>query len=216
MKVLRINQIAFGLQAGVLGATSNRMGVWTQGCSLPKCPGCTSVHTWSPDAGKDLSIETVLQMARARRPVPSGLTLSGGEPTDQAEGVAALIRGFRALFVDAEVVLYTGLRWPVLERRHPTLVSLLDLAITGPFVGRLEATPLTGSGNQEVRLLTPLADRLYRDWQEWPMHLLQVGGTAVDQVVTVGIPNTRRMAKAAHEVSAVGVSWNGNRQEHKK
>lgn len=216
MKTLRINQIAFGLQAGVLGARLNRMGVWTQGCSLPKCPGCTSVHTWSPTGGKVLSIETVLQLARARRPAPTGLTISGGEPTDQAETVAELIRGFRALFVDAEIVLYTALRWPVLERRHSALVSLLDVAVTGPFVERLKATPLAGSGNQEVRLLTPMADELYRGWQDWPMHRLQVGSTKADQVITVGIPDTARMAKAAEGVSAVGVSWNRNLQEHGK
>jgi anaerobic ribonucleoside-triphosphate reductase activating protein len=204
---LRINQLAFGLGSGVLGATSNRMGVWTQGCSLSKCPGCTSAHTWSPQGGKVFAIRTLLDIARAQPLPPLGLTLSGGEPSDQAPAVAALIRGFRELFPDAEVVMYSGLRWPVLSSRHPELVALLDVAVTGPYVRTLEATPLAGSSNQEVVLLTPLAEHLYRDWPYWPKHVLQVGRGDGRHVVTVGIPHTPRMANAAQEADVANVTW---------
>jgi anaerobic ribonucleoside-triphosphate reductase activating protein len=154
-----------------------------------------------------VSVETVLRLARLQATPPSGLTVSGGEPTDQAAGVMELICGFRRMFPDTEVVLYTGLRWPVLAARYPALVTLLDVAVTGPFVRTLEATPLAGSSNQDVRLLTPLADRLYRDWQDWPRHLLQVGSAKADRVVTVGIPHTPRMARAAEDVAAMGATW---------
>jgi anaerobic ribonucleoside-triphosphate reductase activating protein len=114
---LRLNQVVFGLGRGVLGASANRMGIWTQGCSLRKCPGCTSTHTWSPDDGTAVSVESVLHLARMQKQPPTGVTVSGGEPTDQAEGVAAFVVGFREAFAGAEIVFYTGLRWPVLAQR---------------------------------------------------------------------------------------------------
>lgn len=204
---LRLNQVVFGLGPGVLGASANRMGVWTQGCSLRKCPGCSSTHTWSPTGGKAVTVEALLKLAHAQALPPSGLTVSGGEPTDQVEGVTTLITGFRKTFPGAEVVLYTGLNWPVLVGRFPELAAQLDVAVTGPFVRTREASPLAGSINQEVHLLTPLAKRLYRDWRDWPRHTLQIGRAKAEQLVTVGIPHTPRMARAALQVGVIDVTW---------
>lgn len=210
---LRLNQVVFGLGHGMLGASANRMGVWTQGCSLNKCADCTSTHTWSADGGTAVSVTALLQLARAQTRPPSGLTISGGEPTDQAEGVAALIEYFREVLPGAEVVLYSGLRWSVLAERFPALAVLPDVAITGPYVRTLQATPLAGSSNQEVRLLTPLAERLYEGWQDWPRHVLQVGRGGNEQIVTVGIPHTPRLARAAQDLGAIDVSWDQHHEE---
>ncbi|EGV32674.1 Radical SAM domain protein [Thiorhodococcus drewsii AZ1] len=204
---LRVHQVAFGLGSGVLGASPRRMGVWTQGCSLRKCPGCASRQTWSSEGGKALSVESLLRMARAQGRPPSGLTVSGGEPTDQAAGVTALVAGFRAAFPGSEVVLYTGLQWRPLVAGFPMLVALLDVAVVGPYARTREATPLAGSTNQEVRLLTPLAQRLYQGWRDWPQHRVQVGQVDSQRLVTVGIPHTPDMALTARRLGAVATSW---------
>jgi anaerobic ribonucleoside-triphosphate reductase activating protein len=205
--LLRLNQVVFGLSRGVLGASPNRMGIWTQGCSLPKCPGCSSTHTWPTEGGRELPVASLIRLARLQEPVPSGLTVSGGEPTDQAVGVQALVEVFRMTFPGTEVVLYTGLRWEAFADRFPALRALLDVVVAGPYVRTLEATPLSGSSNQEVRLLTPLAKRLYEGWPSWPRHAVQVGQGKTDQVITVGIPHTPRLTQAARQVGAVGMTW---------
>lgn len=205
--MLNVAQVAFGLCAGVLGATPHRMGVWTQGCSLRKCPGCTSAHTWSPTQGRRVGVASLIELARRQAIRPAGLTVSGGEPTDQAEAVAKLVRAFRGEFPGAEAVLYTGLRWPALQARHPGFAQLFDVAITGPYVRTLPATPLAGSSNQEVRLLTPLAERLYRDRDRWPLHALQVSAHSDARVVAVGIPHTARMERAANVAGLHAGSW---------
>lgn len=204
---LRVNQIAFGLKWSVLGASPYRMGVWTQGCSLRKCPGCSSRHTWARTGGFMVGIEALLRLAQQQATPPSGLTVSGGEPTDQAEGVTALISGFRTKFPGSEVILYTGLSWPELAERHPVLVALLDVAVTGPFRRAREATALAGSDNQDVVLLTPLARRLYRDWRAWPRHVLQIGQGGEGRLVTIGIPDIARMDHAAEQIGATATSW---------
>lgn len=207
---LRVSQVAFGLGPGVLGATGHRMGVWTQGCSLPKCPGCVSTHTWPADGGRSLPVAALLRLARAQTCPPTGLTVSGGEPTDQAGAVTVLAAGFRAAFPEAELVLYTGLRWRALMDRFPDLAVRFDCVVAGPYVRTREATALAGSGNQEVRLLTPRAERLYAGWSSWPRHRVQVGQCQGEALVTVGIPDTPRMTVAARQVGAVGVTWDQN------
>jgi anaerobic ribonucleoside-triphosphate reductase activating protein len=207
---LNLNQVVFGLGRGVLGATANRMGVWTQGCSLSKCPGCSSTHTWAPDDGRPVAVATLLQLALAQVNPPSGLTISGGEPTDQADAVAELAKVFREAFPTAEVILYSGLRWPTLAREYQPLLALLDVVVSGPYVRTLDATTLSGSRNQEVRLLTPLAAVLYRDYETWPLHAMQVGHLSrgsEDRVVTVGIPDIRRMQRAARQIGCQAMTW---------
>jgi hypothetical protein len=205
--LLKLSQVVFGLGRGVLGSRENRMGVWTQGCSLPKCPGCVSTHTWSTSGGRMVPIDYLLHLACSQVAPPSGLTVSGGEPTDQAEGVAVFAHGFRLVFPDAELVLYSGLRWPALAARFPELLAHFDVVVAGPYVRTRETTPLAGSSNQEVRLLTPLAKRLYEGWQSWPRHAVQVGQAKADQLVTVGIPNTAGLTRAARQVGAAEVTW---------
>lgn len=199
---LQVNQVVFGLLPGVLGASAARMGVWVQGCSLRKCPGCLSPHTWDPVGGRVVAVETLIAMAKAQPLQPTGLTISGGEPSDQPHAVAALIDAFRAAYPENEIVLYSGLSWAALTKRHPMLAARPDVAITGRFVRRFETTPLAGSANQEVRLLTPLAARLYRDWERWPRHRLQVTAAGAERVVTVGIPDSRRMSMAMKRLAA--------------
>jgi hypothetical protein len=48
---------------------------------------------------------------------------------------------------------------------------------------------------------------LYADWQKWPLHALQVGGVLADEILTVGIPHTPRIARAAERAGATEVSW---------
>lgn len=148
-----------------------------------------------------------MRLARSQTPTPSGLMVSGGEPTDQVAALRVFVQAFRAAFPGTEVVLYTGLRWGAFASRFPELRALLDVVVAGPYVRTLAATPLSGSSNQEVRLLTPLAERLYDGWQSWPRHALQVGQGKTDQLITVGIPHTPRLTHAARQVGAVGISW---------
>lgn len=201
---LLLTQVAFGLAARNLGAAPERMGVWTYGCSIG-CPGCASPHTWDAThraAATRVPVDRLLAWAEARH--PRGLVISGGEPTEQAVPVTELAQGFRALFPDREIVLYTGLRYAVLLQRFPELTAAMDVVVAGPFVAALASKghALAGSGNQEVRLQTPLARMLFADWADWPAPKLQVsvqqrlpgGRTQTIDVVTVGIP--LRHAKA--------------------
>lgn len=204
--MLNLNQVVFGLEKYVLGATDSRMGIWVQGCSLA-CTGCSSVHTWAPGNGRQISVSNLIKLAKMQKIQPTGLTISGGEPTNQAHAVLTLVKEFREVFPSTEVILFTGLEWPEFCSAHGQFANFLDVVVAGPYDHTLAATPLSGSSNQNVKLLSPLARNLYKDWKKWPIHTQQMVATDPGKVVIVGIPDTHRMTRAAEEVRATKVTW---------
>lgn len=185
---LRVNTAHYGLKAGVLGATNDRALLVTQGCSHVKCPGCTSPRTWSADGGELTTVDALLAWMK-RLPRLAGLTITGGEPTDQSAALVVLLEAFRKAFPAAEVVLYSALTWKKLGKYHAELVDLCDVVIAGPFVRGLPPTPLAGSSNQTVHLLTPRAEHLYAGWQDWPLHQMQIKQKRPGELLLVGIPS---------------------------
>jgi anaerobic ribonucleoside-triphosphate reductase activating protein len=129
-----------------------RFVVWLQGCTLG-CPGCFNPTTHDATGGNALTIDAIAAQ------IPDdveGLTLSGGEPLQQANAAAELLdiaraRGlstlaFSGYAIDEIRALPGGLA--VLDR--------LDVLIDGRYIaGERLATGLRGSANQRIQLLTP-------------------------------------------------------------
>jgi anaerobic ribonucleoside-triphosphate reductase activating protein len=86
-----------------------------------------------------------------------GVSILGGEPFQQPEGLWALVRALRARGC-GHVLLYSGYTYERLRTRaarRPAIGAVLDDAdvlIDGPFVQALagHSGPWTGSGNQRV------------------------------------------------------------------
>lgn len=85
-----------------------------------------------------------------------GLTLSGGEPMDQARALASLVDRVRARR-DLGVVCFTGYRLEeLMEADHLALLRRVDLLIDGPYRLAEHADLLwRGSANQRLLALTP-------------------------------------------------------------
>lgn len=129
--------------------------VWVQGC-LRACRGCMSPDTFDPGGGRMARIEAVAGWLTLTG--RSFLTISGGEPFDQADALVDLIDLIRA-DRDWIVTCYTGHRIEHLEV-HPDpavadLLERLDLLIDGPFVEERFAPLLwRGSTNQRIHDLS--------------------------------------------------------------
>ncbi len=82
--------------------------------------------------------------------------MSGGEPTEQAEGVGALLRGVKALGFSS--VVFTGMTFEELQKdaRYDEMLFYTDMLIDGPFILSKQDDNLLwrGSGNQGIHLLT--------------------------------------------------------------
>ena len=150
--ILRVSRVV--LRCTTLGP-GLRSVVWTQGCGL-RCRGCLVPDTHDPAGGQPVDVEA-LAAALLADPAPTGLTLSGGEPFDQAAACADLVEHVRAARPDLSAMAYSGHRLERLRARPDAarLLRHLDLLVDGAYVERLHA-PLRwrGSANQRIHLLS--------------------------------------------------------------
>ncbi|MEO8841976.1 MAG: 4Fe-4S single cluster domain-containing protein [Kofleriaceae bacterium] len=130
-----------------------RFVVWLQGCSLG-CPGCFNPTTHSAEGGTLVEVDEVVAQLRAARGI-EGMSLSGGEPMQQAEASAALLDAARE--VGLSTLAFSG--YTIEEARElpggSEVIARLDVLIDGRYVaGERLATGLRGSANQRIQLLT--------------------------------------------------------------
>ncbi|GAB4266167.1 4Fe-4S single cluster domain-containing protein [Deferrisoma sp.] len=143
----------------------NRLTLWVQGCRRG-CPGCFNPDLQDPLGGRADTAGAIAERALAMAPW-EGVSLSGGEPFDQAGPVAAFVRVLgERLGRSFDVIAFTGYRLGDLRagaRDQGELLSLVDLLIDGPYRAELPpAPPLRGSANQRCLPLTPRGARLLR------------------------------------------------------
>ena len=181
-----------------------RTGIWLQGCSI-RCPGCLVPETW--DVREEEHRVALVPLLAAMQPwldASDGVTISGGEPFDQSDGLLALLAAVRALRPEADLLAYSGYPWRTLEREHAAVLEYCDVVVSEPFRASAapEATALAGSGNQQVHLLTALARERYRDWRTFaPMASVTVDGSAVR---IAGILQTGAVANVAAGIRQAG------------
>lgn len=76
------------LESSVANGPGQRAVIWVQGCTLG-CPGCWNPLSHRRSTGTEWGIEELagwLKSVRSRIEI-SGVTISGGEPLEQAPGL---------------------------------------------------------------------------------------------------------------------------------
>lgn len=135
-----------------------RLGVWLQGCSI-RCPGCVSVDTWDAGIG-NVGLDQLLTAVALHADKADGLTVSGGEPFDQPDALAALLREWRGLS-ERSALVFTGREMVDIASWFERNPGLVDAVMTGPFRSDLPQTlALRGSDNQRLHTLTALGAEL--------------------------------------------------------
>lgn len=200
----------------VLGP-GRRIGIWVQGCSI-RCPGCVSRDTWEADDGHASTVEDLVKWCReASDDNPDGITISGGEPFDQPEALAALLNGLNDWRNHAaasfDILAYSGYPITRLRSSHAALLAGLDAIIPGPYVENLpKGGPLCGSSNQRVIVLSDLGRRRYGNESYGPEAKEMQLHVKDGKIWFVGVPDRGDMEKleqlcAAHGLSLGRVSW---------
>ncbi len=139
----------------VLGPHS-RACIWVQGCPF-RCPDCISPETISPYGGKQIPVTELVEWVILQKNI-EGITISGGEPFEQADELSELIESVKAQ-LDLGVVCYTGYTIEELMNRDASsfnkLLRFVDLLIDGRYESELHANLLwRGSSNQRLLFLT--------------------------------------------------------------
>lgn len=158
MDVLTL-RLAGVVRESIVDGPGLRLTVFAQGCPHG-CPGCHNPQTHDPSGGYDSEPEPILAALDAN-PLLRGVTLSGGEPVDQAEAMLALARAVRERGRD--VVMFTGYpfeRLLEMGRERPAVAALLAqccLLVDGPFVEAQRDLTLRFRGSRNQRLIDPAA-----------------------------------------------------------
>lgn len=82
-----------------------RLGIWFQGCSI-RCEGCISGDTWRFRNG-DIHPQDIVRSISAWLDECDGVTISGGEPFDQATQLRSLLEEIKSRR-PTNVLVYSG------------------------------------------------------------------------------------------------------------
>lgn len=182
---LELNLAAF-MKATRMVGPGLRDAIWVQGCTIG-CAGCANQAYLAHEPRVRVPVERLLGHFRARRGKIDGISVLGGEPTEQPEAVAALLRGVQALGMST--VVFSGRSHEQLLR-NPACAELLaatDLLIDGPYVAAMRDPALHWRGSSNQRLLR-LSDRFTETDLEPPRAngeiVLSPGGILVHGVGT--------------------------------
>lgn len=193
---MKLNLYALAWPVTALGP-GRRVALWVAGCRK-NCPGCISPEIKPVDAGKPLDIDLLRQRLLAVDLPLSGLSISGGEPVDQADGLALLLERLALDRPEWNVILYTGYILAEVIRRAPRLAGWVDVLIDGPYLENSPSShPLLGSGNQEIHFLTEKGRSMKQAIDTFsPASLdLALGPKGQSMLVGVSSPERRRAVR---------------------
>jgi anaerobic ribonucleoside-triphosphate reductase activating protein len=138
----------------VVEGPGRRSVIQLSGCEK-RCSGCIAVETWPLGSGVEMSVSEVVKATLDPAGAPrDGVTVLGGEPFLQPEGLLSLVAALKSH--GQHVTLYSGYTLEeLLSRQDPVIAQTLDLAdilIDGPFVKELsgDAGEWRGSTNQRI------------------------------------------------------------------
>lgn len=185
---MQIERTLTGITA--LGPGS-RLAIWVNGCHR-RCKGCVSTTLQAPAPENECEVVPYLEQFDLSS--VDGVTISGGEPFDQPDGLYEAVRYFAEKGI-ADVLVYTGFTLEELtsskDERIAYILEHIAVLIDGPYVAELDRGTgnLKGSDNQRIIFLKPklkpLYDSFYREDRQ--MQEFYIGHL----VLAVGIPNRR-------------------------
>lgn len=143
-------RIAGTVSDSIVDGPGLRFTIFTQGCSH-HCKGCHNAHTWPYDGGTVADLDMLYESV-AENPMLSGVTLSGGEPFDQAQALLPLVKRYKDARI--EVAAYSGYTFEELlaDPDKKELLSYCDVLIDGEFHENEKSLELKyrGSANQRI------------------------------------------------------------------
>ena len=153
---IRIHQILTG---SIANGPGKRNAVWFQGCTL-NCPGCFNPQTHSNTEGFCISSdELCTQLLHPVHPC-SGITISGGEPFQQPDGLLELVIELKKRNAPP-ILVFSGYTFQQLQQnsKFKPIQQFIDSLICGPYLkDQIPAYErFCSSANQELYLFS---DRL--------------------------------------------------------
>ena len=127
-----------------------RYVVFCQGCKH-HCEGCHNPDLWNFYDGEWVDPETIYERMQQNE-LLSGLTLSGGDPIEQAYRLIPLAKKVKQKYT---VWLYTGYLFEDLLKNKDAreLLNYVDVVVDGPFILKERDLTLRFKGSKNQRII---------------------------------------------------------------
>ena len=136
MEILNIGEIWYPVTTLGYG---KRLGIWFQGCQK-NCIDCISPEFKAKANGKLLHIED-LGKNIPQDCMIDGLTISGGEPFDQPQGLLKLVQWFENRYSD-DILIFTGYTLEELHKKNSLIIEKIlnhiSVLIDGEYIEDLK------------------------------------------------------------------------------
>ncbi len=146
-------RIAGTVNDSIVDGPGLRFTVFTQGCRH-NCAGCHNPETHDAAGGQDADTDEIVKKFLTN-PLLSGITLSGGDPMEQAEPCAVLAE--EAHRHSLNVWTYTGYTLEQLlsenDAQRMRLLRATDVLVDGPFILTQRSLELKFCGSRNQRLI---------------------------------------------------------------
>jgi anaerobic ribonucleoside-triphosphate reductase activating protein len=155
--LLNVSELLIGSRGNGPG---ERAVIWLQGCTL-HCPGCINQKFLDFKPRYIVHPPDLLCQILCARQDLEGITVTGGEPFDQPDGLSILL--CLAQQQGLSTLVYTGYTLDYLRSRqeelYETILKSVDILIDGPFVAAQRGDFLgRGSANQRILYLSSRYD----------------------------------------------------------
>lgn len=132
-----------------------RLSLFTSGCTH-HCKGCFQPETWNFKNGEPFTLETQKYIIeKSKNKYIAGLSLLGGDPLDNVDGILPLLQEYRKTFAATKSIwLWTGYLFEEIlkDDLKSKVLPFIDVLIDGKFEENLKDITLKykGSTNQRV------------------------------------------------------------------
>ncbi|MGO5137665.1 anaerobic ribonucleoside-triphosphate reductase activating protein [Clostridium butyricum] len=132
-----------------------RLSLFTSGCTH-HCKGCFQPETWNFKNGEPFTLETQKYIIeKSKNKYIAGLSLLGGDPLDNVDGILPLLQEYRKTFAATKSIwLWTGYLFEEILKDDfkSEVLPFIDVIIDGKFEENLKDITLKykGSTNQRV------------------------------------------------------------------
>ena len=178
--IIRVHKIVQKTEAEGPGL---RIAIWVQGCSI-HCHNCYEKDTWDVNGGYAMSIDEIVALANE----VEGITVLGGEPSEQAESVAELLEQFKLR--NKNCIVFSG--HTLEELKHigsdaiDSMLKFTDVLIDGRYdeLKKELIRPMIGSTNQRFISLSDEGKELTKRIEQYrnsiEVHILPNGSVSVN------------------------------------
>lgn len=146
-------QVAGFLEHSTVNGEGFRSVLFLSGCPH-HCVGCHNLEMQNKNYGELITYNLIFARIEKVLPLIDGLTLSGGEPFNQAESLIPFLKYIKENW-HLSIWCYTGYTYEQLLENpiYKELLTYIDVLIDGPFIEALKDPNLKYRGSSNQRIL---------------------------------------------------------------